>query len=115
LVQIEQVVRGKVRRRDAVQHLLKGRVGRLRRAAVLVDQRRYRRAVDHVEAVERTAAREARIDRRGLYDEQVFQQHAQPGDEVVAAVGTGEERERALDSARRRRARRRDRASARYS
>ena len=93
--QIEQLVRGEISRRHAVQHLLIGRVRRLGRAAVLADQRRDRRAVDHIETVERPAAREARIDRRGVDDEQVFQQHAQPGGEVVAAVRTGEERERA--------------------
>jgi len=37
--QIEQLAGRKIRRRHAVQHLLKGGVRRLRRAAILADQR----------------------------------------------------------------------------
>ena len=96
--QVEKLVGGEIGRRHAVQHLLIGRVGRLGRAPVLADQRLDRRAVDHVERIERSGAVVARIDRRRVDDQQVLEQHAQPVAERAAPVGPGEERERRVDA-----------------
>jgi hypothetical protein len=59
-----------VGRGHAVQHLLVGRVGRLRRTPVLADERLDGRPVDDVERIERAAAGIARIDGRGVDDQQ---------------------------------------------
>jgi hypothetical protein len=85
--QVEQFVAGEIGGRNAVQHLLIGRIRRFWRAPVLADQRLDRRAVDDVEAVERAGAGEARIDRGRVDHQHVFQQHAQPGGEGMAPVG----------------------------
>ena len=95
--QVQKLVGGEIGGRNAVQHLLIGRVGRLGRAPVLADQRLDRRAVDHVERVEVSGAVVARVDRRRVDDQQVFEQHSQPVAERAAPVGAGEEGERLVD------------------
>jgi hypothetical protein len=54
--QIEELFGREVGGGDALEDLLVRRIGRLRRAPVLADQRLDRRPVDDVERIERAAA-----------------------------------------------------------
>ena len=96
--QIEEFVGREVGRRHAVQHLLIGGVGRLRRAAVLADQRLDGRSVDDVERIKRAAARIAGIDGGGVDDQHVLDQHAQPVGEGTTPIGADEKARHRVDA-----------------
>jgi len=67
--QIEKLLGREVGGWDPFEDLLVGRVGRLRRAPVLADQRLDCRSVDDVERVERAAAIVTRIEGRRVDDQ----------------------------------------------
>ena len=99
--QIEELLGREVGRRNAMQDLLIGGVGRFRRAPVLADQRLDRRPVDDVERIERAAAGIAGIDGRGVDDQHLLDQHPEPVGERAAPVGADEKARDRVDAFRR--------------
>ncbi len=95
--QVEELVGRKIRRRNTVEHLLKGWIGGLGRPTVLADQRLDRRAVDDVERMKGAGARVARIDGRRVDDEQVLDEDAQPVAKGMLSVGPREQRQGDVD------------------
>jgi hypothetical protein len=89
---VQQFVDGIVDRRDALEHLLVGRVRRDRRAAARVQYAFDRRAVQRFKSVRLAAVGQATVQRGRVGDQHFFEQHAQPGVPVVLLVGELEKR-----------------------
>ncbi len=94
---VDQLLLGIVHGRHTVQDLLISRVRRHRHPSVAVQDPVDGGAVDWVEAEQLAAEGQARIDARGVDDQQVLDEHPQPGFPVVLLVGIVKEVPQELD------------------